>query len=120
VLVDRVMWLAQSAPNAQVRAIASLKLDRIRTRSATGTAAAGFGESERAHRQLLAADIKRFMERGMVDAMGGKIVPPSPAPPGAPIGDIGQDWLSRPGFGRIHNDWDDLNPEMWLHYQPPQ
>jgi len=120
VLVDRVMWLAQSAPNAQVRAIASLKLDRIRTRSTTGTAAAGFGESERAHRQLLAADIKRFMERGMVDAMGGKIVPPSAAPPGAPIGDIGQDWLARPGFGRIQSDWDDLSPEMWLHYLPPQ
>ena len=28
VLVDRVMWLAAAAPNAQVRAIASLKLDR--------------------------------------------------------------------------------------------
>ena len=121
VLVDRVMWLAQSAPNAQVRAIANLKLDRIRQRSATGaTAAAGMGDSERAHRQLLAADIKRFMERGMVDAMGGKILPPSPAPPGAPIGDMGQDWLARPGFGRIHNDWDDINPEMWLFYQPPQ
>jgi hypothetical protein len=120
VLVDRVMWLAQSAPNAQVRAIASLKLDRIRTRSATGAAAAGFGESERAHRQLLSADIKRFLERGMTDAMGGKIMPPSPAPPGAPIGDMGQDWLARPGFGRIHNDWDAFNPEMWLYYQPPQ
>jgi len=121
VLVDRVMWLAQSAPNAQVRAIASLKLDRIRQRSATGaTAAAGMGDSERAHRQLLAADIKRFMERGMVDAMGGKILPPSAAPPGAPIGDMGQDWLARPGFGRVQNDWDDINPEMWLFYQPPQ
>ena len=41
----------------------------------------------RAHRTLLAADIKRFLERPMVDAVGGRIVPPSPAPPGAPIGD---------------------------------
>ncbi len=29
VLVDRVMWLASSAPNAQVRAIASIKLQRL-------------------------------------------------------------------------------------------
>jgi hypothetical protein len=118
VLVDRVMWLAQSAPNAQVRAIASLKLDRIRTRSAAGTAAAasGFGESERAHRMLMAADIKRFIERPVVDAIGGRIVPPSPAPPGAPIGDMGQNWLARPS----QCEWDNVTPEMWLHYQPPQ
>jgi len=116
VLVDRVMWLAQSAPNAQVRAIASLKLDRIRTRSAAGTAAAasGFAESERAHRMLMAADIKRFLERPVVDTMGGRIVPPSPAPPGAPIGDMGQNWLARPS----QCEWDDVTPEMWLHYQP--
>jgi hypothetical protein len=119
VLVDRVMYLAQASPNAQVRAIAALKLDRIRTRSTTA-GAASMGESERAHRNLLAADIKRFQDRGMIDAMGGRIVPPSPAPPGAPIGDIGQQWLARPGFGRIHHDWDDVTPEMWLYYQPPQ
>ena len=115
------MWLAQSSPNAQVRAIAGLKLDRIRTRSTTaGAASTSMGDSERAHRNLLAADIKRFQERGMIDAMGGKIVPPSPAPPGAPIGDMGQDWLARPGFGRAQYDWDDITPEMWLFYQPPQ
>ena len=120
VLVDRIMWLAQSSPNAQVRAISNAKLDRLRARSVTGSAAAaGLSDADRAHRQLMAADIKRFMERGMVDAMGGKIMPPSPAPPGAPIGEMGQDWLARPGFGRIHNDWDEQNPEMWLHYVPP-
>jgi hypothetical protein len=102
-----------------VRAIAALKLDRIRTRSTTA-GAASMADSERAHRNLLAADIKRFQERGMIDAMGGKIVPPSPAPPGAPIGDMGQDWLARPGFGRVQHDWDDITPEMWLFYQPPQ
>ncbi len=115
VLVDRVMWLAQSAPNAQVRAIAALKLDRIRARSATSGASANtFGESERAHRGLMAADIKRFLERPMQDAAGGRIVPASPAPPGAPIGDMGQNWLARPS----HCEWDMVNPEMWLHYQP--
>lgn len=117
VLVDRVMWLAQSAPNTQVRAIAALKLDRIRSRSVTsGASASTFGESERAHRGLMAADIKRFLERPVVDQMGGRIVPPSPAPPGAPIGDMGQNWLARPP----QCDWDMVNPEMWLHYMPQQ
>jgi hypothetical protein len=115
VLVDRVMWLAQSAPNAQVRAIASLKLDRIRARSTTAGAAT-MAESERAHRTLLAADIKRFLERPVMDAMGGKIVPPSPAPPGAPIGDMGQDWLARPSYC----EWNEAMPDMWLHYVPGQ
>lgn len=115
VLVDRIMWLAQSAPNAQVRAIAALKLERLRARSATtGAAASAMAESERAHRSLMAADIKRFLERPVADAMGGKIMPPSPAPPGAPIGDMGQDWLARPSFC----EWDDASPDLWLHYQP--
>ena len=114
VLVDRVMWLAQSAPNAQVRAIATLKLERIRSRSTTAGAATTMGESERAHRNLMAADIKRFIERPVVDAMGGRIVAPSPAPPGAPIGDSGQNWLARPPLC----DWDSITPERWLHYTP--
>jgi hypothetical protein len=117
VLVDRLAWLAASAPNAQVRAIASLKLDQIanRVRPAAGAAAAaGPGtESERAHRMLLAADIKRFLERPMNDALSARIVPPLAAPPGAPIGDSGMDFLRRPVC-----DWDHVNPEMWLYYQP--
>ena len=32
VLIDRVMWLASAAPNAQVRAIASYKLQRLAPR----------------------------------------------------------------------------------------
>ena len=101
VLVDRVMWLAQSAPNAQVRAIASLKLDRIAARSRAGMTAPAVGsqaEGERAHRTLLAADIKRFLERPMMDASGGRIMPASPAPPGAPIGDEPNEWLARPPY----------------------
>jgi hypothetical protein len=119
VLIDRVMWLAGSAPNAQVRAIASLKLDRIaaRARAAnTATAVGSQAEGERAHRLLIAADIKRFLERPMVDAAGGRIMPATPAPPGAPIGDMGQQWLARPPAC----DWDGFNPEMWLHYEPQQ
>jgi len=98
VLVDRLTWLAASAPNAQVRAIASFKLERLQARAANvGPAAAGsLAEAERAHRLLLAADIKRFLERPMNDVMSGRIIPTSPAPPGAPIGDTGMDFLFRP------------------------
>ena len=116
VLVDRISWLAAVAPNAQVRAIASLKLEQIANRvRPTGTAAAAGSatESDRAHRMLLAADIKRFLERPMNDAMSSRIIPPLAAPPGAPIGDSGMDFLSRPRC-----DWDDVTPEWWLHYQP--
>ena len=116
VLIDRLMWLAAVSPNAQVRAIASLKLDRLaaRVRPAAGTpAASGPGEPERAHRALLAADIKRFMERPVNDQLSARFMPPSPAPPGAPIGDTGMDFLSRPQC-----NWDDLNPGQWLLYEP--
>ena len=120
-LVDRVTWLAAASPNAQVRAIASLKLERLaaRLRAANGGAAAqgSQAESERAHRTLMAADIKRFLERPMNDALSARIVPPSPAPPGAPIGgDVGQHWLARPPMC----EWDNITPEMWLHYVPQQ
>jgi hypothetical protein len=104
------------APNAQVRAIASLKLEQIANRvRPTGTAAAASAtaESERAHRMLLAADIKRFLERPMNDAMSSRIIPPLAAPPGAPIGDMGMDFLTRPTC-----NWDDVNPGAWLFYQP--
>ena len=119
VLVDRVTWLAAASPNAQVRAIASFKLERLaaRLRTANGGAATqgSQAESERAHRTLMAADIKRFLERPMNDALSARIVPPSPAPPGAPIGgDVGQHWLARPPMC----EWDNMSPEMWLHYVP--
>ncbi len=115
VLVDRIAWLAAVAPNAQVRATASLKLDQIATRARSNPSAAPgtASESDRAHRALLAADIKRFLERPMNDAMSSRIIPPLAAPPGAPIGDTGMNFLSRPQCS-----WDDLNPDWWLHYQP--
>jgi len=118
VLVDRIAWLAASAPNAQVRAIASHKLDQIANRvRPTGPLAASANlqaESEHAHRALLAADIKRFLERPMNDAMSARIVPPLAAPPGAPIGDTGMDFLSR----RDLCLWDDANPGAWAYYWP--
>jgi Met-zincin/Domain of unknown function (DUF5117) len=90
VLVDRVMWLATGAPNSQVRAIASLKLQKLAARlKATATT----NESDEAQNTLLASDIKRFLERP------GEIVRQAhapDAPPGAPIGDFPLDWLARP------------------------
>ena len=52
-------------------------------------------DADMAQHTLLAADIKRFLER---PAETAKMLPAAPAPPGAPIGDTGQDWLSRPPY----------------------
>jgi hypothetical protein len=92
VLVDRVMWLAAASPNSEVRATASLKLSKLAARMKVGVAKT---DADTAQRQLLAADIKRFLERPPDPA---KPIPfPAPdAPPGAPIGDAPLDWLARP------------------------
>lgn len=92
VLVDRLTWLATGAPHPQVRAIASLKLQRLATRLAKPS----LNEADEAHQTLLAADIRRFLNR---PAEAGKLMPAPDAPPGAPIGDPGMDWLTRPGCG---------------------
>ena len=87
VLVDRVTWLATASTNAQVRAVASAWLqtqgDGLRAKVAAN-------DAERAHQTLLAADIKRFLERS---ADAPPIMPAPPAPPGAPIGDEDRGWL---------------------------
>jgi hypothetical protein len=90
VLVDRVMWLATASPNGEVRAIASLKLSKLAARL---KAAVARTEADTAQRTLIAADIKRFLDRPTEAA---KMIPAADAPPGAPIGDPGQDWLARP------------------------
>jgi len=109
VLVDRLSGLAAAAQNAQVRAVASLKLQRLAARlRANGTKT----DADVAQHTLLAADIKRFLER---PADVARMLPAAPAPPGAPIGDMGQDWLARPPAC----SWDEANPEQWLFYQPP-
>jgi len=104
VLVDRVMWLATGSPNGQVRAIASLKLAKLAARL---KAEAASGEAEQAQHTLLAADIKRFLERP-ADPM--KPIPAADAPPGAPIGgDTGMDWLAPVPMC----DWSSLHPDRW-------
>jgi hypothetical protein len=93
VLVDRVMWLATGSPNAQVRAIASLKLQKLAAR--LKSSAAG-NESDEAQNTLLAADIKRFLDR---PAAPIRSIHAPDSPPGAPIGgDTGMDWLATPGY----------------------
>ena len=91
VLVDRLMWLASSSPNGQVRAIASYKLGKLATRAKMPNKT----ELDTAQRQLIAADIKRFLDRPMDPTRPFPHAAPD-APPGAPIGDMPQDWLERP------------------------
>jgi hypothetical protein len=90
VLVDRMMSLASTAPNAQVRAAASFKLTRLAARLRTEAAA---GDPEQAHRAQLSSDIKRFLDR---PAEPLHPIAPQEAPPGAPIGDPDPDWLAPP------------------------
>ncbi len=56
-------------------------------------AEAATGEAEQAQQSLLAADIKRFLDRP-ADPM--RLMPAPEAPPGAPIGEYPMDWLARP------------------------
>jgi hypothetical protein len=90
VLVDRLTWLANVASNGQVRAIASMKLQRLAARIAVPGAKP---ENDVAQHTLLAADIKRFLER---PAETARMLPTPSAPPGAPIGDFPQNWLAPP------------------------
>jgi hypothetical protein len=101
VLVDRVMWLASGSPNPQVRAVASYKLQGLALRPAPAP------DAERAQRQLLAADIKRFLER---PADPAKPIYAPEAPPGAPIGDPGMDWLAPVPFC----NWSEAHPDWWV------
>jgi hypothetical protein len=110
VLVDRVMWLATGAPNSQVRAIASLKLSKLAARLKSED---GASEAEQAQHILLAADIRRFLDRP-ADPM--KPMPAPDAPPGAPIGgDPGMDWLAPAPLC----NWSDVDPDAWRFARPP-
>ena len=84
VVVEHLTTLASSSDMSQVRAIATNALQKRMQTLTNGSAGA--------HELLLAADIKRFLERPAPTATRPEI--PS-APPGAPIGDPGMDWLNR-------------------------
>ncbi|MEE9218228.1 MAG: zinc-dependent metalloprotease [Acidobacteriota bacterium] len=82
VVVDELMKLAADAPMPQVRATATLKLAALQRRMEQESGRAN--ESNRAHASLLAADIRRFLERSYDPA--GRVAPLDP-PPGSPIGE---------------------------------
>jgi uncharacterized protein DUF4953/uncharacterized protein DUF5117/uncharacterized protein DUF5118 len=107
VLVDRVTWLATASPNPQVRAVAALKLTQLSARLKTTP---GATDADRAQHLLIAADVKRFLER---PAEPTRIMPAPDAPPGAPIGDVGNDWLAPPPW---HAHPAGFN---WDHWQEP-
>lgn len=88
VFVDELMGLAAGARMPQVRALATLYLQRLGTQSA----AAGGSTMEQAQVALLNNDIKRFLERPHT---AGDLRQSPAVPPGAPFGDMGRDWLSR-------------------------
>jgi len=90
VLVENLMTLAAGSPMPQVRAIASHAL-KTRMTAATGSSAALTGERA-AHATLMAADIKRFLERPSVPATRMEV---PEAPPGAPIGQPAMEFLKR-------------------------
>ena len=84
VLVDRLMWLAQTARSPEVKAIAQMKLQYFLGQLPEVNTAqlAGAGEGT-AHVMQLAADIRRFLER----PWDPQVLPrPFTPPPGMPIG----------------------------------
>jgi hypothetical protein len=84
---ERLMRLADEAPMPQVRAVATMKLAALRDRlRAQGSP----DQAERAHRQLLAADVTRWMDR---DWQPRERRDPITTPPGAPIG-MDDEWDS--------------------------
>jgi hypothetical protein len=87
VVAEELMRLAYGAPMPQVRAEAALELDQLRRR--LEAAAPAGGESERAHRRALAAEIQRFQERPYEPA---RRAPALQIPPGAPIGSTDAAW----------------------------
>jgi hypothetical protein len=87
VVVENLMALTGNAAMPQARAIATFKLRQIAERQPRTPDAA-----TSAHLQLIAMDVKRFLDRPAPPAT----LPSMPsAPPGAPIGDPGMDWLRR-------------------------
>ncbi len=88
VIVERTMLLAARADMSQVRAVASLRLNR-KLRGMGGVR----GKADAAHYQLIRRDIERFLNRPGEAISQGR--PPVP-PPGAPIGEPAMSWLRSP------------------------
>lgn len=97
VVTEQLMKLAGTAAMPQVRALASLRLERLREdfRGFVDHAT----EASAAHYALLARDINRFLERP-----AGAYQQPEAAvpPPGAPIGEPALEWLRQ---WQLDHDW---------------
>jgi hypothetical protein len=90
VVIDGLMRLAQGAAMPQVRALATLRLQRAAT--TLDRRAVGANESDAAAFTLLAADIRRFLDRPYSKDERPDAVT---IPPGAPIGTPALDFLDR-------------------------
>ncbi|HEX9728442.1 MAG TPA: zinc-dependent metalloprotease [Gemmatimonadales bacterium] len=100
VVIEHLSRLAATAPMPQVRAVASMRLER---RLATlQREAERADEADAAHFRQIAGDITRFLERpgAALDALR---IPT--APPGAPIGDPAMDWLGTLEPACSHRWW---------------
>jgi hypothetical protein len=86
--VDGLMRLAASAQMPQVRAIAILRLARMRD---AAKAWSGSDDADSAHYALLARDVTHFLEHPDQAVPSTGVEPP----PGAPIGESSLDWLRR-------------------------
>ena len=96
VVIDELMDLAANAPMSQVRAVATLKLQRRGAdlaRTVSGAVATGANglENDVAAANLLVADINRFLTRP-ANPVATRFPSPT-APPGAPIGEPAMEWF---------------------------
>jgi len=84
VMVDRLMWLAQTAKSPEVKAISQMKLKHFLVQLPEVSTAQLAGAAEgTAHVMQLASDIRRFLER----PWDPQVLPrPFTPPPGMPIG----------------------------------
>jgi hypothetical protein len=103
VLVEQLMTLATGSPMSQVRAVAS---QALRTRMSAMSALTALAGDRGAHASLIAADIKRFLERPAAPAT--RTDTPD-APPGAPIGEPAMEFIKRMGW-----EWEcDVNDDRF-------
>ena len=94
VIAENLMTLAATAPMPQVRAVATLKLRSLMALAGNPPGATTDPDpaAAKAHFQLLADDIKRFLERPAQPSTRMEL---PEAPPGAPIGEPAMEFLRR-------------------------
>ena len=93
-VIDRIKWLAENAPMLQVRTASTAVLQRMHTNLMA------MNDSPQA--ATLALDVQRFLQRPATPVTAPNSVS---APPGAPIGDPGLQWMGQPA-----QDWLGLEP----------